>query len=118
MTQREKVLLAQNWQPTRTPDSKTNWISPGLKVQFRFLRFAEEFNIIRENCNGDEVEALRAYIKIIEKSSRKASYFIKGGMTTLKSALSFVDKPIATGQKMDIDMEVSCSLLFDVYLCA
>ena len=88
VAQREKILLTQNWQPKRTSQSKTNWISPGLKRQFRFLKAAEEFNRLREKYHGDEAAALKAYSKIIEKRPQKASYFLVGGMSSFDNNVS------------------------------
>ena len=81
--QRGEILRAMNWRSKRTSQSKTNWISPGLNIEFKLLRAAEEFNVLRRMCNGNENAAFEAYKKVIESRPQKASYFFVVGKPLL-----------------------------------
>ena len=103
--QRKEILRAENWKSKRTSQSKTNWISPGLKIPFRLLRAAEEFNGLRRKCNGNEKEAMEAYAQVVESSPHKASYFIVGGIPLFDDS----DDDVIFDNSEDMDIQETTS---------
>lgn len=79
-------LMASGWKKIRVKESKGqmnhHWLSPDHEIEFRYLKAAEDFEILRIKFNGDEVEAGKQYAKKLK--GKKISHYVKGGMKGLK----------------------------------
>jgi hypothetical protein len=64
---------------TRRGMNRPHYLSPDCKIQFLWRRVAYEFELLRQECNGNESKALSIFLKAKQKARRKVSDFIYGG---------------------------------------
>lgn len=79
--QRREALASKGYRSRPNKQGRLQWISPQCGAVFRFMKAAEEFDVLCQECDGDEMQAFEQYARSLKSQHKKISRFIVNGPT-------------------------------------